>query len=163
MSGQNGLSREEAEEVYRRYGHLLLRRCRAVMRDDAAADDALQECFVKIIRYGKAYRAAETKLGWLYQVVDNCCYDAFRRRAPRAAPEVADQVDEPRAGCPTTRILAERALRRLPTGERRIALLAFVDGVSQGEIAAEVGASRQTVNKKLAAIRGRLRRWLGAN
>ncbi len=43
----------------------------------------------------------------------------------------------------------------------RIALLLFVDGMSQGEIADEVGVSRVTVNKKVQAIRARADALLG--
>jgi RNA polymerase sigma-70 factor, ECF subfamily len=158
---ENGLSNEEVAEIYRRYGHLLLRRCRTRVRDDAAAEDVLQESFVKIMKYGGAYRTAATKLRWLYQVVDNSCYDALARR--REVPCEPDQL-ESRAGAyrssPTTRIQARRALARLAERERRVAVLGLVEGLSQDEIAAEIGWSRQTVNKKLREIRVRLGRWL---
>jgi DNA-directed RNA polymerase specialized sigma24 family protein len=42
----------------------------------------------------------------------------------------------------------------------RIALLFFMDGLSQGEIADEVGVSRVTVNKRVQAIRARVASWL---
>jgi RNA polymerase sigma-70 factor, ECF subfamily len=156
-----GLCNAEVADIYRRYGHLLLRRCRQRMRNDAAAEDVLQEAFVKILRYGAAYQGAESKLGWLYQVVDRCCYDACKRgREPVAT---AAQLDEgagaarPRL---TNRIHTQSALGRLPEQDRQLAVLAFVDGLSQQQIAAEVGWSRQTVNRKLQTIRERLGRWL---
>ena len=43
--------------------------------------------------------------------------------------------------------------------EMQIAVLLFVDGMSQGEIAAEVGVSRVTVNKKIQALRARAEQY----
>ena len=37
------LSREEVAEVYRRHGYLLEERCRRILRDDALAEDAMQQ------------------------------------------------------------------------------------------------------------------------
>lgn len=160
-----GLSDLEVGEIYRTYGHLLLRRCRLRTRDDGAAQDALQEAFLKIMKHGGAYLAAESRLGWLYRVVDNCCYDGFARR--REAPVAPDELDhragpDGRQASSFARVDVERAFRRLRESERAVAVLAFVDGMDQGQIAREVGSSRQTVNKKLGAIRERLTRWLHA-
>ena len=160
-----GLSDSDVGEIYRTYGHLLLRRCRLRTRDDAAAEDALQEAFLKIIKHGGAYLAAESRLRWLYRVVDNCCYDGFARR--REAPVAPDELED-RAGPPgqraesDARMDVEHAFGRLPEPERAVALLAFVGGMDQGQIARELGSSRQTVNKKLGSIRERLTRWFHA-
>jgi RNA polymerase sigma-70 factor, ECF subfamily len=160
-----GLSDGQVSEIYRVYGHLLLRRCRLRTRDDAAAEDALQEAFVKIMKHGNAYLTAESRLKWLYRVVDNCCYDGFARR--REMPEAPDEIDDRLVpdNQPTdasARVDVERAFRRLRRSERAVAVLAFVGGLDQGQIARELGSSRQTVNKKLGTIRQRLMRWLHA-
>jgi RNA polymerase sigma factor (sigma-70 family) len=160
---EGGLSNAEVTEIYCRHGHLLLRRCRALMRDDAAADDVLQDAFVKIMRYGGTLRAADRKLQWLYRVVDNCCFDAHKRRRERPAP--AEEVERTSASTQPSmvaRIAVARALERLPARDRQLAVLALVDGSAQQEIASEMGWSRQTVNKKLRELRQRLARWLHA-
>ena len=160
----DALSNDEVAEIFRRYGHLLLRRCRSVMRDPAAAEDVLQEAFVKIMRHGAAYRAADAKLSWLYRVADNCCFDALKKRRDRPPPIPLDTDLEPRAQ-PTVdeRLRVAGALDRLPVRERQVAVLAFVDGLTQDQIATEIGWSRQTINRKLKEIRDRLGRWLNVN
>jgi len=163
MSG--GLSDDEVAEIYRAYGHLLLRRCRLRTRDDAAAEDALQEAFVKIMKHGAAYLTAESRLAWLYRVVDNCCFDGFARgrEAPVAPEDLDDRAFTHEQGADSSsRVDVERAFGRLRKSERAVAVLAFVGGLDQGQIAREMGASRQTVNKKLGSIRARLTRWLHA-
>src|SRR5262245_35863165 len=69
------MTHEEIEHAYRQYGHLVLRRCQRILRGAPAAEDVLQEVFVRLWRYGDAYRAAESKLPWLYRVADRCCFD----------------------------------------------------------------------------------------
>jgi len=160
----DALTNGEVADIFRRYGHLLLRRCRFMMRDPAAAEDVLQETFVKIMRHGAAYRGADAKLSWLYRVADNCCFDALKKRRDRPPPLPLDGELEPRAH-PTIdeRLRVAGALDRLPLRERQVAVLAFVDGLTQDQIATEIGWSRQTINRKLKEIRDRLGRWLNVN
>jgi RNA polymerase sigma factor (sigma-70 family) len=48
-------------------------------------------------------------------------------------------------------------LMALGEEEQHIAVLLFVDGMTQGEIASELGLSRVTVNKRVQALRERAR------
>lgn len=156
------LGPEEVSVLYAKYGFFLRRRCGAILRDDALADDALQEVFVKVMRGGAAIREASEPLRWLYRVVDRCCYDALRRR--RRSRETPSSHDEVGGAHPAAAIESRDAvLSLLGTFDEkamRIALLHFMDGLSQGEIADEVGVSRVTVNKKIQAIRAGVASWL---
>ena len=82
------LRSDEVSNIYERYGALMRRRCRRILRDDALADDALQEAFVNLIRYGAQFRAADAKLRWLYRIVDRCCFGQLDRRRPAESPRV---------------------------------------------------------------------------
>jgi RNA polymerase sigma-70 factor (ECF subfamily) len=141
---------------------MLIKRCRARLGSSGLAEDALQQVFVKLIRHGAGFRAAESKLAWLYRVADNCCFDV-RRGRNEPVPDDTPADDLPgsdTSGAIEDRCQASQILGRLGAPERRVAVLAYVDELSQGEIARELGCSRQTVNKKLRGLRGRLRRWL---
>jgi RNA polymerase sigma-70 factor (ECF subfamily) len=155
------LRADEVAVLYERYGYFVLRRCRAILRDPALADDALQETFVKVLRGGAAVREADEPLRWLYRVADRCCFDVLRRR--RRSP-VTLSPDEGRGKHPGVEIEIRDAVLRLLAGldedEMRIAVMLVVDGMSQGEIAAEVGLSRVTVNKRVQSIRARAEAWL---
>jgi len=156
------LRSEEVSALYAKYGFFLLRRCRTILRDEALADDALQEAFVKVMRGGGSIREADEPLRWLYRVVDHCCFDTLRKR--RRSVETPSE-DQGASAHPAVAIeLRDAVLRLLGTldeKEMRIALLLFVDGLSQGEIAEEVGVSRVTVNKRIQAIRAGAEAWLG--
>jgi RNA polymerase sigma-70 factor, ECF subfamily len=155
------LSNAEVTAIHGRYGHLLLRRCRRLMGNHAAADDVMQDAFLRVMRQGAAYRRADSELGWLYRVVRNCCFDA-RKRRQRNAARLDERHGAPIADPPRTlaRIAARRALARLPPRERQLVVLALIDGTSQQQIARQIGWSRQTVNRKLGEVRHRLARWL---
>lgn len=164
------LDPKEVSALYARYGFFLLRRCRTILRDDGLADDVLQEAFVKILRAGSAVREAGEPLRWLYRVVDHCCIDAIRKRR-RSLDTLGDAEGPERASAAMmaphpaatieTRDAVIRMLATFDETEMRIALLLFVDGLSQGEIADEIGVSRVTVNKKIQAIRAAAEAWVG--
>jgi RNA polymerase sigma-70 factor, ECF subfamily len=153
---------DEVSALYAKYGFFLLRRCRTILRDEALADDSLQEAFVRVMRGGSSIREADEPLRWLYRVVDHCCLDTLRKRR-RSVETPAD--DEGASPHPAVAIeLRDAVLGLLGTFDEkqmRIAVLLFVDGMSQGEIAEEVGVSRVTVNKKIQAIRAGAEEWLG--
>ena len=157
---QDALTPPEASGLYDRYGFFLLRRCRTILRDASAADDALQQVFEKLLQSGGAVRDAEQPLRWLSRVVDRCCFDVLRRRRRwRESP-----ID-PEMAAGTTHPAIEIELRdavidllsAMNEQEQQIAVMLFVDGMSQGEIAEELGVSRVTVNKRVQALRARAR------
>jgi RNA polymerase sigma factor (sigma-70 family) len=152
-------------EAFERYGHLVLRRCRRILRDRALAEDAMQETFYRLWRYGAAFPAAESKLAWLWRVADHCCFDALSKR--QNAERVAEAWMLSGANSPAApgadaafedRQAALRMLSRFAPRVRQVAVLHYVGELSQEEIADATGWSRQTVNKKLAVLRERARR-----
>ena len=148
------LSALEVEELYARYGHLVLRRSRGILRHETLAHDALQTVFVKVIRHGSALRDVESKLGWLYTVTDHCCIDIIKRRrrdfsVENAASSCSSQPPPPVEARSTLNTL----LGKLQPRERIVALLLYGDGLTQQEISERLGWSRQTVNKKAQLIR----------
>ncbi|MEL6185054.1 MAG: sigma-70 family RNA polymerase sigma factor [Myxococcota bacterium] len=156
-----GLTRREIEGIYERFGFVLHRRCRALLRDRAAADDALQEVFINLIKYGRAYREVEAKLPWLYRVADRCCFAALDRRAklptpmgePVELPPAPVEIGEERRLEDRQRVLS--MLSQLSPEDRNLAVLAFVEERDQGEIGRLLGFSRQTINKRLKSLRAR--------
>ena len=155
-----GLSAEEVADVCRRYGALLERRCRLFMRDRSHAQDALQELFATLLKRGEGFRDAQSKYRWLCRVADRTCLDLLRRgkHVRNALPlEEMDPVGPAPGVDPAARLSVLRALADLEEPEQVLAVMLFVDGMSQGEAADELGVSRVTVNKRAQKIRDRLR------
>jgi RNA polymerase sigma-70 factor (ECF subfamily) len=137
-----------------------------ILRDHAAADDALQQAFEQILRRGSGIRSSDRPLLWLYRVIDRCCFDSLRRRRRASsfsldAPEgdAAEEPVHPNVDI-ELRDAAMKLLSNMTDEEKRLAVYLFVDGMSQGEIAQEIGLSRVTVNKHIAALRARAQGYL---
>lgn len=154
------------DDLYRRYGFLLRRRCRTLLRDEATADDALQEVFVKVLQSMDDLMAADNRVAWMYRVVDRACLDMIRRRKVRRAEPIEQHADVG-AHHPGVDLEARNAVLRLlgemSDDEYEVAILAFVDGANQTDIAAALGLSRPTVWKRLTAVRERLARLTGGS
>lgn len=149
------LSEHELAEIYVRYGALLLRRCQRLLGDGQAAEDALQDAFVKIWRHGAAFREAVSPLAWLYRCADRACFNGLAARARRREEALDPQApggDGPSCE-PAEWHLARAFFHRLDDRMRQIAVLHWIDGMTQEEISTEVGWSRQTVCRKLARLR----------
>jgi RNA polymerase sigma-70 factor (ECF subfamily) len=155
-----GLSTSEVGDIYQRYGALLARRCRLLLRDHAQADDAIQELLSMLLRRGEGLRAATSKYRWLCRAADHACIDQLRRGRRLRSAMTIDDVDPigPAPGLdPEARWAALEALATLDEDQTKLAIMLFVDGLSQSEAAGELGVSRVTINKRAQAIRTRLR------
>ncbi|AKU98736.1 RNA polymerase sigma-54 factor RpoN [Labilithrix luteola] len=159
-----GLSNREVADLYRRYGFLLRRRCLMLMfsRAPAQVDDALQETFLKLIRAGAPIRTAEEPLRWLYRVADRTCFDLLRKtKYARRSDPIDDVLDELPANTglePELRRAAMELLDALGQEDQQIAVMAFIDGMNQQEIANELGYSRMTIIKRVARLKERAQR-----
>lgn len=146
--------------MYQRYGALISRRCRLLLRDPAQADDAVQELLSVLLRRGEGLRAADSPYRWLCRAADRTCIDLLRRgKHLRMAIDIDDMdtVGVAPGMDPEARCAVVESLEKLDDDQQSLAIMLFVDGLSQGEAAAELGLSRVTVNKRAQEIRARLR------
>ena len=79
----------DIEEHYRRFGPMVLRRCRTLLRNDAQAEDAMHDVFVAVLRAEDRLRD-EAPAGLLLRVATNVCLN--RLRTQRRRPEDADDA-----------------------------------------------------------------------
>jgi len=133
----------------------MLRRCRLITRDPALAQDAYQDAFINLIRYGSGFRKVTAKLRHLYTLCDRACFLALKKRGNVQHDDYVIDVldDSENIGL---RIENRQSLGlfwgELDEQEKQIAVLKYVDGLSQERIGETVGLSRQTSNKKLSRI-----------
>jgi len=159
---ERGLSATEVSDVYKRYGALLARRCRLLMRDRALAEDALQELLTLLLRRGDGMRTADSPYRWLCRAADTACLDLMRRGKHVRRAVVLESVDLDRLGAAPgvdteARFAALESLARLDDEHQSLAIMLYVDGLSQGEAADEIGVSRVTINKRAQELRHLLR------
>jgi len=147
--------------LYEQYGYLVHRRCLQLVRRPEDAEDALQETFLRVKRYG-APREGGSMLAWLYTIAQRCCFDLLERRGrePTAEQEQLAALEERGEGSPEDadrRAMLGLALRQLDDKTRTIGVLHFLDGYTQEEVAEKTGFSRRTIGKKLQQFEDRIR------
>jgi RNA polymerase sigma-70 factor (ECF subfamily) len=164
------VSREEVAEVYRQHGYLLQERCRRILRDPGLAEDALQQTFIRLLRYGKSYRESPSRLFWLLRACNQVCFNMLKKR--KRIHQVEGTAYEngisagPADGSSPAPIrlyeewqVVDQFLHKLDAKEREIAVYHYLDGMTQVEIARLTGWSRPTVIKKLKSIQKRAQRF----
>jgi RNA polymerase sigma-70 factor (ECF subfamily) len=148
------------EELYRKYGPMVHRRCRTLLRDDAAAWDAHQDVFVQVLRHSSRLEL-ERPSSLLFRMATNVCLNKMRTRR-RKPEEPGDELFERIAGAPETdgRTVATQLLdvlfQREPESTRTIAVLHLLDGMTLEEVAGEVGLSVSGVRKRLRTLKEHL-------
>jgi RNA polymerase sigma-70 factor (ECF subfamily) len=161
----------DVEGTYLRYGPLVLRRCRKLLRHDAKAQDAMQDVFVSLLRY-ESRLDDEALSALLLRMATNVCLNKLRteRRHPEDRDDellqriaAADDHEGSGAGSAESRTIAQSLLGRLfraddplAASTRTIATMHLVDGMTLEEVAREAGLSVSGVRKRLRTLRGRL-------
>ena len=160
----------DVEGHYLRYGPMVLRRCRALLRNDAQAEDVMHDVFVALLRFDERLRD-EAPAALLLRVATNLCLN--RLRGARRRPEDADDdlvlriaAEE---GGGEGRAVARDLLSKLfgaddplAASTGTIAVMHLVDGLTLEEVAREARISVSGVRKRLRTLRGRLAELEGA-
>src|SRR4051812_42525400 len=107
-----GMDQASMESLYRTYGSMVLRRARMLLGDETAAQDMLQEVFMKAIRAFSTFRGESSLTTWLYEVTTNHCLNAIRDGARRRrALERRMPVTEPMTASAEDRVGVDALLR----------------------------------------------------
>src|SRR5690554_3999732 len=142
----------DVETAYRRYGPMVLRRCRHMLRDEQRATDAMQDVFVKLLR-NRDRLEDRGMSSLLYRIATNVCLNTIRssdRRPEDAQSELLLRIadaggDEARSEARST---LDRVLGREPISTTTIAVLHLHDGLTLQEVADIVGLSVSGVRKR---------------
>jgi RNA polymerase sigma factor (sigma-70 family) len=148
---------------------------RYLLHNTADADDAVQECYLRALRYFDTFRGTKIK-PWLFAILRNVCRGEFARRshATLAMDDTTDDTEDAvplwqeEQASPETEMLHQRdteAIRRLvaelPDPFREAIVLREVNELSYSEIADVVGVPIGTVMSRLARARSMLRKaWI---
>ncbi len=161
-----GGDRTAFSELVRRHQSALYRYVRALTRNDADAEDALQRTFLSVWRSAASLRSEASEKSWLFTIARNA---AFRQMRPRPEspmdPETLASLGE-NAGFGDDlpddvvqrfqeRARLEAALERLPLDEQEVLVLRDLEGLSGEDTAWVLGVSLAAMKSRLH--RGRLR------
>jgi RNA polymerase sigma-70 factor (ECF subfamily) len=153
---------ETIEMLYQRYGPLVHRRARAMLGDEQAAWDALQEVFVRALKGRDAFRHEASPTTWLYRITTNYCLNVLRDETRRRDKLRQRATTRPMASTvePELRLTLARLMSELPPEACEMAVYSHVDRMSHDEIAAIMKVSPRTVGNRLKEFAARARDFL---
>lgn len=152
------MDRNDVERLYRTYGPSVYRRARAILGEEQAARDAMQEVFIRALKAGEAFRGDASPTTWLYRVTTNHCLNLLRdaKRRAELLREHLPAGEAARDPGMEGRMTVAQVLARVPEELREVAVYYYVDQMSHDEIAALIGVSRRTVGNRLEAFRAQV-------
>jgi RNA polymerase sigma-70 factor (ECF subfamily) len=136
--------------------------CRMLHGDRSAAEDVLQEAWIRAVTSLPRFRGDSSLRTWLCGITMNCCREVWRRRAFAPIDEILETSSVPSEGGFDARRL-ERALRRLDETGREIIELYDVLGHTHEEIAVILDIAPGTSKSRLSRARATLRALLATN
>ena len=154
--------REAAEQLVQLLYPELLRYCMWHVPRREEAEDAVQETFLKAIRYYDRYVHRGSCRAFLYRIAANTCIDIRRRAAAAASIEALGELPEECA--PLERAQEDwsfrQRIRSLKPEQQELVLLRFGQQLSLREIAAATGLPLRTVQSRLRAALKQLKKQL---
>jgi len=166
--------------IMTRCNQRLFRIARAVVRDEAEAEDVLQEAYTRAFAAMAGFRGEAGIATWLTRIVLNEAHGRLRRRRETVDLEAIETAqagaqllnfpgiarsEDPEADAARAQIrrMLERAVDALPEPFRLVFILREVEELSIEETAAHLGLKAETVKTRLHRARRRLREALDAH
>src|SRR3954470_8833413 len=156
-------------ELYDRYGRPAYGLALRILRDEALAEDAVQDAFLALWRTAPRFVPEKGKAStWILTLVHRRAVDVVRREQRRRTdslegtpePSSATEVDE-EAWLRLQRERVQEALRQLPDQQREALELAYYGGFTQSELAERLGQPLGTIKSRMFMGLTRLRELLG--
>jgi RNA polymerase sigma-70 factor (ECF subfamily) len=154
------------EVFVRRFNARLFRVARAIVKDDAAAEDVMQETYLRAFTHLDQFEGRSSLATWLTRIAMN---EAIARRRKMQPPVDGEALDLPGRAADDPEIAAHRSelvgvLSRLvdglPEGLRVVFVLRAVEGMSVADTASALDITEENVKVRLFRARAALRERL---
>lgn len=159
--------RDEAavRELMRRYNQRLFRIARGILRDDADAEDVVQEAYIRVFTHLEQFRGDSAVGTWLVRIAINLALGRVRQHRPTvdiAERSIASSGPDPETlmARQELRTLIERSIDELPDAFRSVFVARIVEGLSIQETAELFHIRPETVKTRVHRARRALRRSL---
>lgn len=158
--------------LFERHRARVYRTALAIVRDQAAAEDILQDCFLKVYLNAKRIDPERPLAPWLYRVTVNLSYTWLSRGKGHSASfdEAVERVAGPRRHAPDrvaeqseTRQKVRSAIHDLGLDQRVVVVLYYLNGLGLQDIAEILDLPVGTVKSRLYYARENLRGKLGTS
>lgn len=157
------------QEIYELYKRPLFNLVYRTTFDRLAAEDLLQDIFVKVFSHLREVDRDETFVSWMYRIALNTCYSFLRSRRSREARSISlseiegkkeEAVYDGHEGSVAGPL--EEAVQNLPERLRAVFTLHDVEGHTHEEIGRMLGFTVGTSKSQLFKARMRIRKSLKA-
>ncbi len=159
------VAQEQFEAVYLAHRHTMFYVAKGVLHDDALAEDAVQEAFLRVLKNFHKIDAANCHKtrGFLVVIVKNVALTMLAQRQKRGEVWLMDETHDPAAGQMDVGEGAEHIvslLRALPETYAHVMLLRYVHEMTEADCAALLEIKPATVRKRLERGRALLQQRL---
>jgi RNA polymerase sigma-70 factor (ECF subfamily) len=142
--------------LYDRYSSIVYAVALRVLCDTAAAEDVMQEVFMRLWRSPDSFDSSRGSLGpWLAVIARNRAIDGLRKRHPETDLEdVVVSVEPDLAGEAERARAMEKvrgALGAMPSAQRSALEMAYFEGLTHTEIASKTGEPLGTIKTRIRA------------
>jgi RNA polymerase sigma-70 factor (ECF subfamily) len=160
------------EALYDKYKGQAYRTALAITRDQGAAEDILQECFLRVYAHIDKIDVTRPLSPWIHRIAVNLSYNWVTRRKRwfPSLEEVIEQFVGDHHGSPEHILereelqrIVQEAIHSLSFVQRVVVILFYLNGFSLEEIAYILDCPVGTVKSRLYYGRQNLRRKLGAD
>lgn len=147
----------DIQSLYERYAPMVQRRCKALLRQDEEALEAMQDVFVEVCRRADSLEV-QSPSSFLYRTATNVCLNRIRskkRRPQDANTELVERI----ANAPVAEdrslsaLVLERVFARELPNTKEMAVMHLIDGMTLQEVADEIGLSVSGVRKRLRLLK----------
>ena len=154
------LTQEHIGELVEEYGNMVFRLSCTYLKNQADAEDAVQEVFMKIVEKKPDFNDKSHEKAWILRVTVNICknkLNSFWQRNKCSIDEVAEKAvyDVYYAD---SEVL--KAVMSLPDKYRAAVYMYYYEGYSTPDISKIIGKSEVTVRSLLHRARNRLKELL---
>lgn len=122
---------------------------RRILSDDVLAEDAVQEAFLRVVRFRHQYDRAKPFSVWFYTILRNVCRDILRQRVRhmQAMNRIAESLVTPTQH-PAGKLEVQDFLQKLPASEQSVLVLRILHDMSFPDISAVMGISVEAAKKR---------------
>jgi RNA polymerase sigma factor (sigma-70 family) len=142
--------------LYRRHAGAVLRYAWSIVREQAAAEEVLQDTFLTVWDRRRASRTVdESLLPWILVICRNYSRNAVRRITKHRAVSLDSVPEVPAVNRPELEWIADE-LAKFSATDRQLCHLCLVEGYTYAEAARILDTTHTAVGKRLQRIRARL-------
>lgn len=147
------------EELFVLYHNELYRYVRFSLRNQAAAEDVVQDIFLRVLKNWDHYRGDATPKTWLWAIARNCIVDYVRKhKRDRLQEPFIDEIGGITESPATAAIEAEELLKCVTGDQRQVVILRVLQDWSISDTAKILGWSESKVKTSLHRAIQKMRR-----